>query len=314
MVWLPPKALDVLKTTACNRGLWEDLGGGYVTKRPRKKRTSAQIMAEPELGDEGRVRLRVNAQNAGPGALIHYAEDSSVSESSPVLKENPYSTTALRVAFLVRDPSGQYETGEPVEWKNQLTLRNHLQEDAGKRHVELFVAPRGEIRYTLDGSEPREGAPYAGPIAIGEDEVLLRAFATAEDLEAKQDFRFQAAGKKGVHIDPAQPARLVSRSGHKLDSRQSTFEGLEQAGDKSVLFESLTLNVGQGNQSASILIGEMRVDAAFLSRLLKDVCEKFPSDAPITMTFKKAHFASGHDLEQFCQKVELEISRGSVER
>ena len=314
MIWLAPKALDMLKTTACNRGLWEDLGGGYITKKPEKKRTSAQIVAEPELGDEGRVRLRVNPQNAGPGALIHYAEDSNVSQSSPVLKDNPFSTTALRVAFLVRDPSGQFETGDSVQWKNHLALRSNLKEDAGKRHVELFVAPRGKIRYTLDGSEPRDGEPYAGPIAIGDGEVLLRAFATAEDLEAKQDFRFQPAGKKGIQIDPAKSAHLVSRSGHKLDSRQSTFEGLKQAEDKTVHFESLTINVGQGDQVAAVMIGEVRVDAAFLSRLLKDVCEKFPPDAPITMTFKKAHFESGHDLEQFCQKVGLEITQASIQQ
>src|SRR5215471_13430422 len=95
MPWLPPRGLDALKNIACNRGLWEDLGNGYVTKKPKKKRTSAQVVAEPELGDEGRVRLRVNPVNAGPAPRIYYAEDSRVSESSPALKENPFSTTAL---------------------------------------------------------------------------------------------------------------------------------------------------------------------------------------------------------------------------
>ena len=37
MYWLPPRGLDTLKTIACNRGLWEDLGNGYVTKKPKKK-------------------------------------------------------------------------------------------------------------------------------------------------------------------------------------------------------------------------------------------------------------------------------------
>jgi hypothetical protein len=114
MPWLPPRGLDTLKIIACNRGLWEDLGNGYVTKKPKKKRTAAQIVAEPELGDEGRVRLRVNPVNAGPAPRIYYAEDAAVSEASPLLKENPYSTTALRVSFLVCDVSGQHETGEPV--------------------------------------------------------------------------------------------------------------------------------------------------------------------------------------------------------
>ena len=230
MPWLPPRGLDTLKTIATNRGLWEDLGNGYITKKPEKKKASAQVVAEPALGDEGRVRLKVNPVNAGPSPVIHYAEDGEVSESSPVLSENPYSTTALRVKFLVCDPSGQYETGDPVEWTNQLVLRNHLEEKGSKRTVQLFVAPRGEIRYTLDGSEPREGVPYEGPIEIGDGDVLLRAFAAAEGLETKEDFRFPAKGKKGIQIDETKPARLISRSGHKLDSRVSTFEGLKQAG------------------------------------------------------------------------------------
>ena len=314
MPWLPPRALDLLKSIACNRGLWEDLGNGYITKKPRKKRTSAQVVAEPELGDEGRVRLRVNPVNAGPAPRIHYAEDSSVSESSPVLKENPWSTTALRVSFLVRDPSERYEAGDPVVWTNRLVLRNRLHEEGGERQVELFVAPRGEIRYSLDGSEPRDGKPCDGPIAIGDGEVLLRAFATSDGLEAKEEFRFPARGKKGVHIDETRPARLVSRSGYKLDSRTSTFEGLKQAGDKAVDFENVVLTVGQGAQVAAITIGEVRVDAAFLTRLLENVLEKFPSDTPVTMAFRKAHFASGHDLRHFCEALGLDIAQGSVEQ
>lgn len=244
MPWLPPRALDMLKSIACNRGLWEDLGNGYITKKPQKKRTSAQVVAEPELGDEGRVRLRLNPVNAGPAPRIHYAEDSSVSEASPLLKENPFSTTALRVAFLVHDPSGQYETGDPEVWTNQLVLRNRLLERDGTRQVELFVAPRGGIRYTLDGSEPRDGKHYDEPISIGNGEVLLRAFATVDGLETKEDFRFPSRGEHGVYIDETQPARLVSRSGHKFDSRASTFEGLKQARDRGIPFENVTLTIG----------------------------------------------------------------------
>src|ERR1700690_3688956 len=41
--YLPPKGLETLKSIACNRALWEDLGNGYVTKKPKKKRTSVQV-------------------------------------------------------------------------------------------------------------------------------------------------------------------------------------------------------------------------------------------------------------------------------
>ena len=114
MPWLPPKGLDVLKSIACNRGVWEDLGNGYVTRRPKKKKTSVQVIAESEPDDTGKVRLRVNPQNAGPVPRIHYAEDGPASEKSPQLKDQFLVTSALHVNFLVIDPSGQYETGDVV--------------------------------------------------------------------------------------------------------------------------------------------------------------------------------------------------------
>ena len=72
--------------------------------------------------------------------------------------------------------------------------------------------------------------------------------------------------------------------------------------------------MGQGAQVASIMIGEVRVDAGFLTRLLENVLEKFPPDTPVTMAFRKAHFASGHDLKHFCQELGLEIAQGNVEQ
>jgi hypothetical protein len=314
MPWLPPKGLDLLKSIACNRGLWEDLGNGYVTKKPKKKRTSVQVIAESEPDDEGRVRLRVNPQNAGPAPRIHYATDALVTESSPQLKDQVLTTAALRVNFLVFDPSGQYEPGDPVTWSNKLVLRNQLSEKGRKRTVELFVAPRGSIRYTLDGSSPREGTPYLGPIAIDDGEVLLLAFAEADKLETREKFTFPARGQKGAQIDEVKPGRLVSRTGRKLDSRAKTFEGLKQAGEKSTTFEGVTLTVGQGNQIIGVTIGEIQVDAPFIEALLAKVLEKFPPDAPITMTFRKGHFPSGHDLKDFADKLEIVLQQGDVEQ
>jgi hypothetical protein len=314
MPWLPPKGLDTLKSIACNRGLWEDLGNGYVTKKPKKKRTSAQVIAETEPDDAGSVRLRVNPQNAGPAPRVHYAENAPVAESSPQLKDLIYTTAALRVNFLVSDPTRQYETGDPVRWSNKLTLRNNLNEGRGKRTVELFVAPKGRIRYTLDGSEPRDGTSYEGPIAIGDGEVLLRAFADADGLEAKADFRFPAKGKKGIQIDDVKPARLVSRTGRKLDSRGKTFEGLKQAADKSATFEGIFLIVGQGSQMIAVNVGEIAVDAPFIEALLIKVLEKFTPETPVSLTFRKAHFASGHDLKDFAGKLGMDLQPGDVEQ
>jgi hypothetical protein len=314
MPWLPPKGLDTLKSIACNRGLWEDLGNGYVTKKPKKKRTSVQVIAESEPDDKGEVRLRINAQNAGPAPRIHYAEDGPVNEKSPQLKDQFLTTKALRVNFLVVDPSGQYESGEVVTWSNKIVLRNNLTEDSGKRTVELLAAPAGKIRYTLGGEEPREGVMYDKPVEIGDGETLVRVFAEASGLEAKAEFRYPAKGKKGVQVDDVKPGRLVSRTGRKLDSRTKTFEGLKQAADKSVEFEGVVITVGQGNQMVGVTVGEVRVNATFIEDILKTVLSKFEPTTPVTMTFRKAHFNSGHDLKDLAEKLGFELNSGDVEQ
>ena len=64
-------------------------------------------------------------------------------------------------------------------------LRNQLTEKDGKRTVELLVAPKGIVHYTLDGSEPRDGSAYDGPITIGDGDVLLLGIATSSNFAKK---------------------------------------------------------------------------------------------------------------------------------
>jgi hypothetical protein len=314
MPWLPPKGLDTLKSIACNRGLWEDLGNGYLTRKPKKKTTSVQVIAESEPDDDGRVRLRVNPMNAGPAPRIHYAEDAPVTEKSPQLKDQFLTTTALRVNFLAIDPSGQFDTGDPVTWTNTLVVRTRLDEKT--RTVELLVAPpgRAQVRYTTGGEEPREGFVYDAPVPIGEGEALMRVFASAEGVEVKKEFRYPAKGRKGLRVDEVKPGRIVHRSGRKLDSRAKTYAGLKQAAEKSVEFENVALTIGQGAQAVQVMIGEIRVDAAFIETLLKAIEGKFSPDAPVTLTFRKAHFASGHDLKEFAEKLGIELAQTEIEQ
>ena len=64
----------------------------------------------------------------------------------------------------------------------------------------------------------------------------------------------------------------------------------------------------------AVNVGEIAVDAAFIEALLIKVLEKFTPDTPVTMTFRKAHFASGHDLKDFAGKLGIELQAGDVEQ
>ena len=316
MPWLPPKGLDELKTLACNRGLWEDLGNGYVTKKPKQKRTGVQVTVEAGPNDQGVVLLRVNPQNAGPAPRIYYAEDGPVSEQSARLEDQTFNTSALRVNFLVVDPSGTHEMGEATVWTNKLVIRNRLYEQNGQRMVEVMVAPHGALRTTLDGSSPRDGTPYETPLKIGRGRVLLRVFAQADGLEAFEEFTFGAMDKPGVTIDPVEPAKLVSKSGlgHQLDSRARAYQGLEQADQRAASLEKIYLNVGQGARMISVTVGELSVEPAFIKALLDQALEQLGPEAPVTLSFGRASFGSGHDLEAFCQALGIKLEQQDVEQ
>ena len=63
-----------------------------------------------------------------------------------------------------------------------------------------------------------------------------------------------------------------------------------------------------------VTVGEVRVNAVFIEDILKTVLGKFEPTTPVTMTFRKAHFNSGHDLKDFAEKLGFEIDPGDVEQ
>ena len=79
-------------------------------------------------------------------------------------------------------------------------------------------------------------------------------------------------------------------------------------------FQEVILNIGQGTQMIGITVGEISVEAGFIEQLLTKALEKFGPDALITMTFRKATFASGHDLKEFADKICIELNQGDVEQ
>lgn len=310
--WLHGRGLDELKSLAFNRGWWEDLGNGYVTRSPAKKRTKVQVTPADDPDDEGNTTLRVSAINGGPRPEIRYAEDGIINDASPLLKGDTLSTKALRVTFLVKDTTGKYETGDPYVWKNSLILRNNF--DKAKRTVELLVAPRGTIRYTLDGTNPKEGQEYTGPIKLPDGAATMLVYGVCEDLSADvTKFTFPAKGKDEVQVDNAKPASISSSASKSLDSGEKVHNGLAYAVQHQVEFEEGVITIGEGGTVISISIGRIRLDGATLLAMLKAAQSKFEPGAPVVMKFKKAHFPTGHNLKEFSEEFGITLSPGEVQ-
>jgi hypothetical protein len=117
-----------------------------------------------------------------------------------------------------------------------------------------------------------------------------------------------------VQIDDVKPGIMVSKTGRKLDSRSKVFDGLTRAAEKKVTFEGVQLTIGQGSQVIAVTIGEVPAEAEFIETLLSQVLTKFAPETPVTMSFRKGRFSSGHDLKDFASKLGIELKTEDVEQ
>ncbi|MEI8094496.1 MAG: anti-phage-associated DUF499 domain-containing protein [Spirochaetales bacterium] len=315
MPWLPSvgsAGLELVKQLALSHGKWEDLGNGYVTKKPRPKKASLQISQESEPDDEGRVRLRLVPQNAGNQPKIYVQEEGSVSPSSPVHLDTLFSTKALWAEFLVVDPSGQALPGEPIRWDNELVIRHRVSGQGAHRSVELYLSPRGKLWYSLDGTEPRNGASYDGSFEVAETGGRLLVYGKADALEKKADFTIPAVQQNEVTFDESRPASLVRPSPFRLDSRQKTFELLELAATQQVVFSKLSLAVGQMASAISVTIPQKEVSAEYLLKIVKAISDDLPASEPITLGFCRAQFRLGKELKEFTDRAGFNPQAGDI--
>jgi len=257
------------------------------------------------------VVLRVNALNAGPSARIHYSEDGAVSTASPVLKDETLKSKAYRVQFLAVDPNGQFETGEATTWTNRLSIRANF--NAATRQVELHVAPAASVKFTLDGSEPRNGIDYAGPIQLDGNGAKLLVFAEGGGLEAKEKFEYPAVGASGgtgggkapVVIDRSKPTRLNKMI--NLGSRQDAYQVIAMLKERQASVEKVSITVGNSPAVVQFFLGDTPADGAYLENVLNQISACLPADSAINLKIHRFQFQTGQDLLDLAEKVGYEL-------
>ncbi len=311
-LWLPPKGLEQLRRIAESEGRWLYTDDGYVDKNPAKAKTSVVVSETHYDETTGKTNLRISANNAGPNPLIHYSTTPGVSRDSPELKELNFVAEETRLYFLAVDPTGKHETGDAAVWQNKLFITHQPLEKGFKRFLELKVAPRGEIRYSIDGTHPRDGRVYTEAFEINREETLIRVFACDDGVEAMREFRVPKAGQTAPVIDPAKPAQL----GNKTENRKFEFSGaaevfkmLKHARQFNANLQGIRLGVGQGDRNARLHFGsgcELAPD--IVTELLASIRLAIADEqAHVEITVTGMIFPSGHDLLAFSESMNLSL-------
>lgn len=314
--WMPGSAgMDTLKAEALKQGRWRMGEDGYIEKGPfPKEKTSVNISLQTINADTGEPVLNLTPRNAGDAPVIYYSTTSNVTENNNKVDDlEHFSTTAGTLYFMVKDPTGKYETGEPVRWMADLKIRHQIEPSADKRRITLQCTPPAELFYTLDGSNPKDGQHYDQPFEVGAEAARLLVYAHSGEANATKDFQIPRSGDKTVQIDDTKPTRLSKRL--TLDTTDKVFGVANRFRQQAnTRFKGVKIEIGEGENTVMVRFHERKITAAMIEGTINSLREVLQEDqAAVSVSILDGiEFDNGFDAKEFARLAGVELKPGDI--
>ena len=266
--WMPGTGgMDTLKTEALKQGRWRLGEDGYIEKGPfPKEKTMVNVSLVGNHPETGESILSITPRHAGDSPKVHYSTKHDVSDLNPLVEDlDNFMTSAGTVYFLVKDPTGHYESGTPFRWLAELKIRHQVEPAADKRKVTLQCTPTAEMFYSVDGSNPKDGHRYEGPFEIGSQAMRLLVYARSGEATKSADFQIAASGDTTVQIVDTQPARLNSKR-VALDTTDRVYGVINRFRDQAgTRFKGVRIEIGEGENTVTVRFQERAMIQSLLS-------------------------------------------------
>ncbi|MDD2401874.1 MAG: DUF499 domain-containing protein, partial [Clostridia bacterium] len=208
--WHKQGALDYLKEEMLKKGIWRE-NGGYIEKPPfPKEKTEVQVQELRRASDTGEVILKFVPKY---GDKVFYEMGGVATEASSLVENlNEFKTKELKLSFLCVDSSGEHETGKPVEWNNKITMQYRVYDKDDKKVVEIVSAPQVPIKYTTDGSNPREnGGIYDNEVILPENSTYVLALAESQGVASELSIKIDWEKGTSIEVDKQKALKLYKR-------------------------------------------------------------------------------------------------------
>ncbi|MDY0134159.1 MAG: DUF499 domain-containing protein [Atribacterota bacterium] len=315
--WMPGAGgMDALRAEALKQGRWRLGEDGYIEKGPfPKDKTTVNVSTVGTDQNTGAATLSLTPRHAGESPVITFATTlDGLSAGSTVENLDNFSTEAGTLYFQVKDPTGKYESGEPVRWLADLKIRHQVEPAADQRRVLLECTPKAAIFYTLDGSNAKEGEPYTGPFEIGAEAARLLVYAVAGEANKTADFQIPASGDKIVQIDDSKPAAYQGKR-VSLDSTDKVFSVINRFKTQpNTLFKGVRVELGEGENTVSVRFQERSITAAVIDDIISSLRKALNEDqATVAVTIGDGvEFANGFDAKEFAKLAAIQLKPGDI--
>ena len=312
----PDKGMEALLSEALRQGRWRKGEDGYIEKGPfPKEKATLNVIVQATDPESRETILSITPRHAGDSPIVHVSEKPDVGDSAQKVEDlDNFKTEAATLYFRVVDPSGRYESADPVRWVADIKIRHKVDPAGDRRKVTLESTPAAHMRYTLDGSNPVDGQDYNEPFEIASEALTLLVYAEANEAAQRQTFKIPASGDNTVQIDDNRPAHLQSPR-TLLDSTDKVFSVVNKFRDKQgTRFKGVRMEIGEGENTVMVRFQERQLTAAMIESVvnhLRSVLED--EDAPVMLRISEGvEFESGFDAREFAEIVGMEIRPGDL--
>lgn len=302
-----------MKNTAISQDIWRD-EGGYINKGPfPPPETQVKIQRISRNNDNGEVTLKITPLH-GDTVYYEFGDTDPTRSSMRVEAFNGFKIRDLKARFICVDSKGKHVQGKAETWQNSINLKYRVYQQGEDWMVELKAYPRGDIRYTTNGSDPKSlGATYDAPFPVPKDCRFVLAIAHRDRVVSPQEkIEIEQYKTKTVKLDPGKPAKWKRRH-HNLTAR-AAFEFMGRLKKFGGIAYGVTIDVQANDEKQDISYSaadNFSLDGEYFERLVKQL-QGMMSGSQIFLSIEIIEFERGQFLLDWIADAKSKLRLGEV--
>jgi hypothetical protein len=310
-------ALEDLKQNAINDGFWKE-EGSYINAKPPLEKTSLRVTRSSRNEATGEAVLKITPVH---GDTVFYETGSSNPTTASQKVENfaMFKTKELKLKFVCVDSANKRQTGDIVEWVNVITLKNKVYQQGDDWMVKLESTPLAPIRYTTDGSSPKNnGATYEAPFVFPAASPFVLAVAeNGGIMSSEEKIDVSQYIKKEVKIDANKKATWKRATGWRNLTSKNAFDFVDRLIKFNANIYGLELDVVANDNNSDIsytVAQETPTKGGDLRSMIKQLQDLIGGDkgAQISLSVETVSFEKGQNLNDWVADEKTKLRPGEV--
>lgn len=309
--WHHPKALETIKDECTKKDIWRE-HGGYIERGPfEKDPTDVRVQKIRSNDETGEATLKIIPVF---GDKVYYEVGGAATTASLEVEDfNNFKTNEIELSFICVDSTDDHPTGEAITWKDDVKVRHKVRDVANGKMLKLESHPNVTIKYTTDGSNPKEnGGIYYDEVEIPDDTTFIQVVAEYKgqyfDVET---IKVDKKKKGGINIDNVKPLKLYTCI--NCNDTNATYSDIKLLKKFNARIKDIALQLikdgGEGWIDLSIDSSTV-VDLEKLEQTIDTLKTSFMNDSKtnITLGYNTIEFNKGEEFLDWVNEKGLSLS------